>query len=103
MRPARVALVLLALSALPAPAQERTIDQAIDAVLGDHTVYRQLFQQLQAAVARHAAAEVAGLVSYPIAVNCGGHELNIRSPAAFVKNYDRIITPEIARVITSAE
>ena len=96
-------LALFVLGAAPARAQDQTTDQAIDQLLGDHAAYRQLFLQLQQAVAAHDAAAVAGLVAYPITVTHGGHALTVRSPAAFVKAYDRIVTPRIAKVIATAD
>ncbi len=54
---------------------------------------------LQQAVAKHDAAAVAALVHYPIKVNPGKKPFTVKNEKAFIKDYDRIITPDIAAVI----
>jgi hypothetical protein len=98
-----LALICLATSvfaAAPAVAQETTVDQAIDATLGDHAKYEAVFAALQKAVAAHDVAGVAALVSYPIRVKIDGKETVIKSAKAFVQHYDAIVTPEIAKAVT---
>ena len=56
---------------------------------------------LQQAVKTHDAQTVAGLVSYPIDINPRTKKtLHIATPEAFIAQYDSIITPHIAEVIT---
>jgi hypothetical protein len=93
--------VLLATTILPLKAQSDGVDKSIDTMLGDnaHPQVRQLVTDLQQAVAAHDPAAVAALVHYPIRVKLHGKPTNLNTPKAFVKNYDSIITPDIATVI----
>jgi hypothetical protein len=77
------------------------VDKTIDTMIGDntHPEVRQLITDLQQAVARHDPAAVAALVRYPIHVKLHGKPTYINTPKAFIKNYDNIVTPEIAAVI----
>ncbi len=77
------------------------VDKTIDTMIGDntHPEVRQLIIDLQQAVARHDPAAVAALIRYPIRVKLHGKPTYLNTPKAFVKNYDNIITPEIAAVI----
>ncbi len=74
-------------------------DKDIDQAVGDHVKVSQLLTSLQRAVSRHDAATVASLVHYPIKVNPGDHPFSIKNEKAFVKEYDRIITPDISAAI----
>jgi hypothetical protein len=96
-------LTLIACTLLPIAVQAQNsvadLDKSIDLQLGDHVRVHQLLTDLQQSVVQHNAAEVAALVRYPIKVNPGRHPIMIRSPKAFIKDYDKIITPDIATVI----
>lgn len=55
---------------------------------------------LQQAIQKHDAATVAALVSYPIDINPHTKKvLHIRTPEAFIAQYDSIITAHLADVI----
>lgn len=84
-----------------ATAQEKTVNQAIDQSLGDHTKYETVIKALQKAVAAHDAAGVAALVSYPIGVKVHGKETNIKSAKVFVDHYDGIMTPSITKAVVN--
>jgi hypothetical protein len=76
------------------------VDQSITTNVGDPTKVRELITSLQQAVQKHDASAVAALVSYPIDIN--PHTklvLHIRTPAAFISQYDSIVTPHIADII----
>lgn len=95
-----------ALAVVPTPAadsadpdSEAAVDKAIDKALGDHVAYRKVMQAFQKAVAEKDAAAVAAQVHYPIAVEIAGRKTMLDNPAAFVEQYDRFMTPEIARAI----
>jgi hypothetical protein len=98
------ALILLA-SALLAPAlctaqtSLTELDKSIDLSAGDHVRVQHLLVDLQQSIAQHNPAAVAALVHYPIKVNPGKRSTTIKSPKAFIKDYDRIITPDISDVI----
>lgn len=108
MRAKRVQQLLFAIplligGAMPALADESSVNQDIDQLLGDHTKYQAVIVALQEAVAAHDAKGVAALVSYPIGVEINGKETNVKSPKVFEENYDGIITPSIAEAITKQQ
>lgn len=77
----------------------RAVNQAIDEVLGDHARYEAVIRQLQQAVTASDAAAVAALVDYPFATVRDGQPMKIADADAFVRDYDRIMTPAIAEAI----
>ena len=77
----------------------RAVNQAIDEVLGDHARYEAVIRQLQKAVVANDAAAVAALVDYPFATVRDGQPMKIADADAFVREYDRIMTPAIAEAI----
>ena len=82
------------------PASAIAVDQSITTNVGDPTKVRQLITSLQQAVQKHDAPAVAALVSYPIDVNPHTKQvLHIRTPDAFIAQYDSIVTPHIADVV----
>lgn len=98
----RVGLVVMTITALAAFAQnggDDSVNRTIDKLLGDHRKYQRVILALQKAVINHAAAGVAAFVSYPIGVKLDGKTTIIRTPKAFIRDCDRIITPAIAGVI----
>ena len=75
------------------------VNQAIDDVLGDHVRYEAVIRQLQRAVAANDTAAVAALVNYPFVTVRDGESLRVADAEAFVREYDRIMTPPIAEAI----
>ncbi|MGF7182487.1 hypothetical protein [Tunturiibacter psychrotolerans] len=75
------------------------LDKSIDLSVGSHVKVERLLTDLQASVAKHNTAAVAALVHYPIKVNPGKHPITIKTPKAFIKDYDSIITHDISDVI----
>ena len=91
------ALILTPISAqAPTPTDH---DKSIDLSVGDHTKVHQILTDLQQAVSKHNPAAVAALVHYPIKVNPGKKPFTIKNEKEFIKDYDRIITPDIASAI----
>ena len=82
-------------------AQSRAdIDKAIETNLGDPIKFHDVFTQLQQSVAKHDAAAVAAMVSFPITINPRTNKaMRVRTSQAFAVSYDKIITPYIAKVI----
>lgn len=83
----------------PEATDDKAVDAAIDAALGDHARYRRVFDAYRKAVAAGDKEAVAALVGYPIDVVLDGRKTPVANAAGFVQNYDRIITPAIANVI----
>lgn len=101
----RLATLILLASALFSPTMGSAqtgptdLDKSIDLSVGNHLKVQRLLTDLQQSVSQHNAAAVAALVHYPIKVNPGKHPITIKNPKAFIKDYDRIITPDIAAAI----
>jgi hypothetical protein len=102
---AQLASLILLASALFAPtpgsaqASPADLNKSIDMLIGDHIKVQHLLTDLQQSVASHNAAGVAALVHYPIKVNPGKRPFVVKSPKAFVADYDRIITQDISEAI----
>ncbi len=75
------------------------LNKSLDMLVGDHVKVQQLLTELQQAVAQKDAAAVAALVHYPIKVNPGKRPFVVKNQKDFVKDYDRIITPDISAAI----
>lgn len=75
------------------------VNASIDKLLGDHVRYEAVIEAYQKAVTDGDKAAVAALVAYPLKVDFRGSKVMIRDPAAFVRDYDRIVTPGIARAV----
>ena len=101
----QLASLILFASALLSPtlvaAQTSTADinKSIDMLIGDHVKVQHLLTDLQQSVASHNAAGVAALVHYPIKVNPGKRPFIVKSPKAFIADYDSIITQDISEAI----
>jgi len=76
------------------------MDKAIDDALGDHATYRRVMEDFQKAVAAKDATAASALVHYPIDVEIAGKKTQLKNPSAFVKEYDKFMTPDIAKAIT---
>ena len=97
----RAALLAVCLAG-PVLAQDPgpTTDQAIRDVLGgDPAEYRRVVEGFQAALRDGDAKAAAAFVSYPIGVTVGGRSVSIPDAAAFIADYARIVTPEIAAAV----
>jgi hypothetical protein len=81
------------------PSALTALDKSIDLSVGDHIKVHDILTRLQQAVAKHDTAAVAALVHYPIKVNPGKKPFTIKNEKAFIKDYDRIITPDISAAI----
>lgn len=108
MNTKRAKLLLLAVpfifaSSIPAFADEISVNQDIDQLLGDHTKYQAVIVAFQQAVKDHDAEAVAALVDYPIGVEIKGKETNIKSAKTFEENYDAIMTPPIAKAVVDQQ
>lgn len=86
-------------SVAPAIDDHTVVNASIDKLLGDHARYEAVIEAYQKAVTDGDEAAVAALVAYPLKVDFRGSKVMIRDPAAFARDYDKIITPGIARAI----
>jgi hypothetical protein len=77
------------------------MDQSITTNVGDPAKFHEVMSALQQAVQKHDASAIAALVSYPIDINPHTKQvLHIRTPDAFITQYDNIVTPHIADVVS---
>lgn len=83
----------------PAPDDGSAVNASIDKLLGDHARYQEVILAYRQAVAHGDKAAVAALVEYPIKVEMDGSKTTIEDSQAFVRDYDKIVTPAIARAI----
>jgi len=95
------AAALLALALTGLQAQDGSVNQRIEAVLGAPAPYEAAFKALQSAVARGDAAAVAALVHYPMRARIGDHTVNIASADELQRRYAQVFTPAIAAVVTA--
>lgn len=73
----------------------------IERVLGDAAAYETVFIALQQGVARGDRAAVAALMRYPLRVDVAGKQRQIRDAATFEREYDSIVTRNVARTIAA--
>ena len=83
----------------PPADDDAAVNASIDKVLGDHARYQRVIKAYQKAVGDGDKAAVAALVDYPIKVDIDGSKTTVRDAAAFMRDYDKIITPAIAGAI----
>jgi len=93
------ALPALLLLAQPALADDASVNKAIDAHLGSHAIYEPAIKAFQQAVTDGNKADVAAFIRYPIPVEIGGRKREIRSPEAFERAYDAIMTPDVVDAV----
>jgi len=90
-------VALLATLASEAGAQLSAADTSPAAEL--HTVVL----ELQTAVRRHDAGAIAALVAFPLRVNSGRHSRLVRSPAAFVREYDSLFNANVRAAVLAQD
>jgi len=73
--------------------------ERITKLLGDAAPYESVFNELQRGVAAGDRAAVAGLMRYPVRVTIAGKNQKVADAAAFQRDYDRIVTPALAKLI----
>lgn len=84
-----------------ASAQDAAVNAAIDQTQGDnaHERFEPFIRSFQKAVAEGDKVAVADMVSYPISVDIGGKKAIVRKPEEFVRDYERIMTPDIVDAV----
>lgn len=73
--------------------------ERINSLLGDAEKYESVFNDLQRGVAAGDRATVAGLMRYPVRVSIAGKSQKVADAAAFQRDYDKIVTPSLAKLI----
>lgn len=90
-------LLAAGLTAVPADCRDKADYSFIG--IKDASRVPKFVASLQKAVAADDKDAVAGLVSYPLMVSVGGQDLEVEDKAAFVRQYDQIITKDIKQNI----
>jgi hypothetical protein len=99
-RVAALSVVLACLAAGPAwAATAAEVNARIESVLGHAKLYETSIKAFQQAVAAGREQDVAAFIRYPIKVTIDGRTKVIRSPDAFIKQYDGIMTPDIVNAV----
>lgn len=75
------------------------VNRRIGQMLGDATRYETAILAFQQAVAQKDAATVAAMIDFPFRTTVGGKPATIKDAPAFITQYGRIVTPEMAEVI----
>lgn len=75
--------------------------QRIESLLGDADAYQAVFNDLQRSVAAKDVDAVAALMRYPLLVHVGGKKRQVADAATFKREYQQIITPDIAKAIAA--
>ena len=91
--------LLLAAGLMAGPARCEAKEDYSFVGIKDASQVPKFVASLQKALAADDKNAVAGMVSYPLMVAAGGEDLEIADKAAFVSQYDRIITKEIKQNI----
>ena len=73
--------------------------ERINSLLGDADKYESVFNDLQRGVAANDRAGVAALMRYPVRVSIAGKSQKVADAAAFQRDYDKIVTPSLAKLI----
>jgi len=73
--------------------------ERIDRLLGNADAYERVFNDLQRGIAAHDTAAVAALMRYPVRVSIAGKSQKVADAAAFQRDYDKIVTPSLAKLI----
>ncbi|WP_367344908.1 hypothetical protein [Stenotrophomonas bentonitica] len=81
-----------------APAEGGTRDRIND-LLGNADKYESVFNDLQRGIAAGDRAAVAGLMRYPVRVSIAGKSQQVKDAAAFQRDYDKIVTPSLSKLI----
>lgn len=91
--------LFLAVGLLAAPTDGQAKEDYSFIGIKDAAQVPKFVASLQKALAADDKNAVAALVSYPLMVSLGGQDLEVADKAAFVRDYDRIITKEIKQNI----
>lgn len=86
-------------AATPAAPAEGGARDRINDLLGNAGKYESVFNDLQRGIAAGDRAAVAGLMRYPVRVSIAGKSQQVKDAAAFQRDYDKIVTPSLSKLI----
>lgn len=97
------ALFATTLTGVAAKADEASVDQQIEALLGDAPDYKELFYAFKVALEEGKSDIVVSLVNYPITVTIDGEEATYSSEQELLDNYDSVFTEAIVEAVSNQD
>ena len=84
-------------------ADEASVDQRIETLLGDAADYKELFYAFKVALEEGKSDIVVSLVSYPITVSIDGEEATYSSEQELLDGYDSVFTETVVEAVSNQE
>lgn len=103
---ALLAAALIGATLLPATAShadEASVDQQIEALLGDSQDYKELFYAFKVALEEGKSDIVVSLVNYPLTVTIDGDAATYASEQDLLDAYDSVFTEAIIEAVSNQE
>lgn len=96
-------LLVTTLTGVAAKADEASVDQQIETLLGDAPDYKVLFYAFKVALEEGKSDIVVSLVNYPITVTIDGEEATYSSEQELLDNYDSVFTEAIVEAVSNQD
>ena len=96
-------LLVTTLTGVAAKADEASVDQQIETLLGDAPDYKELFYAFKVALEEGKSDIVVSLVNYPITVTIDGEEATYSSEQELLDNYDSVFTEAIVEAVSNQD
>lgn len=87
----------------PSRADEASVDQQIETLLGDATDYKELFYAFKVALEEGKSDIVVSLVNYPLTVTIDGEEATYGSEQELLDAYDSVFTEAIIEAVSAQD
>ncbi len=87
----------------PSHADEASVDQQIETLLGDAADYKELFYAFKVAVEEGKSDIVVSLATYPLTVTIEGEEATYGSEQELLDAYDSVFTEAIVEAISNQD
>lgn len=91
------------LASSPSLADEASVDQQIENLLGDAADYKELFYAFKVALEEEKSDIVVSLINYPLTVNIDGDEATYSSEQELLDAYDSVFTETIVEAVSNQE
>lgn len=87
----------------PSRADEASVDQQIETLLGDAPDYKELFYAFKVALEEGKSDIVVSLVNYPLTVTIDGEEATYGSEQELLDDYDSVFTEAIVEAVSTQD
>jgi hypothetical protein len=101
--PAAALIGATLLTATASRADEASVDQQIEALLGDSLDYKELFYAFKVALEEGKSDIVVSLVNYPLTVTIDGDAATYASEQDLLDAYDSVFTEAIVEAVSNQE